>query len=109
MSLRPNSVTPKSLALRRNNALKCTGPRRRRGKARVCLNALKNGRHAVLAARAPRLRLAIDRKMRFTVTLLKVLGLAKETKPTRRRGGHEKREIAGEARLPELESTLESE
>jgi hypothetical protein len=56
-----------------------------------------------------RLRQAIDRKMRFTVTLLKVLGLGKETKPTRRRRGQEKREIAGEARLPKLESTLESE
>jgi len=38
------------------NALKSTGPRTRRGKARVCLNALKHGRYAVLAARSARLR-----------------------------------------------------
>lgn len=56
MSLRRNTVTPKSLAARRNNALKSTGPRSRRGKARVCLNALKHGRYAVLAARSARLR-----------------------------------------------------
>jgi len=56
MSLRFTSVTPKSLAARRANALKSTGPRTRRGKARVCLNALKHGRYAVLAARSARLR-----------------------------------------------------
>lgn len=56
MSLRSSSVTPKSLAARRTNALKSTGPRSRRGKARVCLNALKHGRYAVLAARSARLR-----------------------------------------------------
>jgi hypothetical protein len=56
MSLRRNSVTPKSLAARRTNALKSTGPRTPRGKARVCLNALKHGRYAVLAARSARLR-----------------------------------------------------
>ncbi len=56
MPLRHTSVTPKSLAARRSNALKSTGPRSARGKARVCLNALKDGQHAVFAARAPRLR-----------------------------------------------------
>jgi hypothetical protein len=56
MSLRHTSVTPQSLAARRSNALKSTGPRSRRGKARVCLNALKHGRYAVLAARSARLR-----------------------------------------------------
>lgn len=38
------------------NALKSTGPRTARGKARVCLNALKHGRYSVLAARSTRLR-----------------------------------------------------
>jgi hypothetical protein len=56
MSLRLTSVTPRSLAARRSNALKSTGPRTRRGKARVCLNALKHGRYAILAARSARLR-----------------------------------------------------
>jgi hypothetical protein len=56
MPLRHTSLTPRSLAARRSNALKSTGPRTARGKARVCLNALKDGGHAVLAARAPRLR-----------------------------------------------------
>ena len=56
MSLRSTSVTPRSLAARRSNALKSTGPRTRRGKARVCLNALKHGRYAVVAARSARLR-----------------------------------------------------
>ena len=39
MSLRRNSVTPRSQAACRSNALKSTGPRSRRGKARVSLNA----------------------------------------------------------------------
>jgi len=56
MPLRHTSVTPRSLTARRSNALKSTGPRTARGKARVCLNALKDGQHAVLASRAPRLR-----------------------------------------------------
>jgi hypothetical protein len=56
MPLRHTSVTPKSLIARRSNAQKSTGPRTARGKARVSLNALKDGRHAVLASRAPRLR-----------------------------------------------------
>ena len=56
MSLRRTSVTPQSLAARRSNALKSTGPRSRRGKARVCLNALKHGRYAILAGRSARLR-----------------------------------------------------
>ena len=56
MSLRSISVTPRSLAARRSNALKSTGPRTRRGKARVCLNALKHGRYAVTVARSARLR-----------------------------------------------------
>ena len=56
MSLRFTSVTPQSLAARRSNALKSTGPRTRRGKARVCLNALKHGLYAVVAARSARLR-----------------------------------------------------
>jgi hypothetical protein len=34
------------LAANRRNALKCTGPRTPEGKARVSLNALKNGRYA---------------------------------------------------------------
>ena len=56
MSLRPTSVTPKSMAARRSNALKSAGPRTGRGMARVCLNALKHGRYAVLVARSARLR-----------------------------------------------------
>lgn len=56
MSLRFTSVTPKSLAARRQNALRSTGPRTRRGKARVCLNALKHGRYALVTARSTRLR-----------------------------------------------------
>ena len=40
-------LTPASLAARRANALKSTGPRTECGKARVALNALKHGRRAV--------------------------------------------------------------
>ena len=47
MSLRRSPVlTPASLAARRSNARKSTGPRTVRGKARVSLNALKHGHHA---------------------------------------------------------------
>jgi hypothetical protein len=47
MSLRRSPVlTPASLAARRANALKSTGPRSVAGKARVALNALKHGHHA---------------------------------------------------------------
>ncbi len=47
MSLRRAPVlTPASLAARRANARKSTGPRSVAGKARVALNALKHGRHA---------------------------------------------------------------
>ncbi|HUI43362.1 MAG TPA: hypothetical protein VL523_15465 [Terriglobia bacterium] len=46
MSLRRSPrLTPASLAARRANALKSTGPRSERGKARSCLNALRNGRY----------------------------------------------------------------
>ena len=46
MPLRKSPVrTPALLAANRANSLKSTGPRTRRGKARVCLNALKHGRH----------------------------------------------------------------
>ncbi len=41
------SRTPAFLAANRRNALKSTGPRTPRGKARVSLNALKSGRYAV--------------------------------------------------------------
>ena len=37
-------MTAAKLAANRANALKSTGPRTRRGKARVTLNALKHGR-----------------------------------------------------------------
>jgi hypothetical protein len=48
MSLRKSPCpTPASLAARRANALKSTGPRTACGKARVALNALKHGRRAV--------------------------------------------------------------
>ena len=48
MSLRTlPRVTPASLAARRANALKSTGPRTEWGKARVALNPLKHGRRAV--------------------------------------------------------------
>ena len=54
MSIRRSPrLTPGSLAARRANALKSTGPRTPCGKARVSLNALKHGRSA---ARAPRFR-----------------------------------------------------
>ena len=54
MSIRRSPrLTPRSLAARRANALKSTGPRTPCGKARVSLNALKHGRSA---ARAPRFR-----------------------------------------------------
>ena len=47
MPLRKSPIrTPALLAANRANCLKSTGPRTRRGKARVCLNALKHGRHA---------------------------------------------------------------
>ncbi len=47
MLLRPRKPTSASLAARRANALKSTGPRTDRGKARVALNPLKHGRSAV--------------------------------------------------------------
>jgi cytoskeletal protein CcmA (bactofilin family) len=48
MSLRHSPrLTPASLAARRANALKSTGPRTQCGKARVALNPLKHGRRAV--------------------------------------------------------------
>jgi hypothetical protein len=48
MSLRKSPcLTPASLAARRANALKPTGPPTERGKARVALNALKHGRRTV--------------------------------------------------------------
>ena len=48
MSLRKlPCLTPASLAARRTSALKSTGPRTERGKARVALNALKHGQRAV--------------------------------------------------------------
>jgi hypothetical protein len=40
-------LTPSSLAARRANALKSTGPRTEQGKARVALNPLKHGQRAV--------------------------------------------------------------
>ena len=46
MSLRRSpQLTPAALAARRANALKSTGPRTARGKARAALNALKHGRY----------------------------------------------------------------
>ena len=46
MPLRKSPVrTPALLAANRANSLKSQGPRTRRGKARVCLNALKHGRY----------------------------------------------------------------
>ena len=47
MLLCPRTLTPASLAARRANALKSTGPRTAQGKARVALNSLKHGRSAV--------------------------------------------------------------
>src|SRR5579871_5902432 len=44
-------LTPAALAARRANALKSTGPRTVRGKARVGFNAFKRGRHAERSAR----------------------------------------------------------
>ena len=59
MSIRRSPrLTPRSLAARRANALKSTGPRTPCGKARVSLNALKHGRSA---ARAPRFRERLQR------------------------------------------------
>ena len=49
-------LTPRSLAARRANALKSTGPRTRCGKARVSFNALKHGHSIGPAGRAPRFR-----------------------------------------------------
>jgi hypothetical protein len=47
LSLRRSpQLTPTSLAARRANALKSTGPRTAAGKARSCLNALRHGRRA---------------------------------------------------------------
>ena len=53
---RSPALTPGSLAARRANALKSTGPRSPRGKARVSLNALKHGRAMGPAGRAARFR-----------------------------------------------------
>src|SRR5579863_5357362 len=47
----PRRLTPASLAARRANALKSTGPRTLRGKARVGFNALKLGLNADRSAR----------------------------------------------------------
>jgi len=44
-------VTCESLAARRANALRSTGPRTPRGKARVSFNALKHGQYAARSAR----------------------------------------------------------
>ena len=44
-------LTLESLAARRANALKSTGPRTPRGKARVSFNALKHGQYAARSAR----------------------------------------------------------
>ena len=49
-------LTPRSLAARRANALKSTGPRSPAGKARVSLNALKHGHDCGPAGRSARLR-----------------------------------------------------
>jgi hypothetical protein len=49
-------LTPRSIAARRANAQKSTGPRTPAGKARVSLNALKHGRSMGPAGRAPRFR-----------------------------------------------------
>ncbi|HXJ93125.1 MAG TPA: hypothetical protein VMT20_09610 [Terriglobia bacterium] len=43
---RSPQLTPASLAARRANALRSTGPRTAAGKARSCLNALRHGRRA---------------------------------------------------------------
>ena len=61
MSLRFTSVTHRSPAARRPNALKSTGPRTRHGKARVCLKAQRCSggvltAGAVVTARSARLR-----------------------------------------------------
>ncbi|HEV2425538.1 MAG TPA: hypothetical protein VGZ29_11985 [Terriglobia bacterium] len=47
MLRRSPKLTPASLAARRANALKSTGPRTEQGKARVALNPLRHGRYAV--------------------------------------------------------------
>lgn len=47
MLRRSPRLTPAALAARRANALKSTGPRTERGKARVALNPLQHGRYAV--------------------------------------------------------------
>ena len=49
-------LTPRSLAARRANALKSTGPRTPCGKARVSFNALKHGHSMAPAGCAPRFR-----------------------------------------------------
>ena len=41
------TMTPRKLAANRANALKSTGPRTYRGRRRVTLNALKDGRYCV--------------------------------------------------------------
>jgi len=57
MPLRRSPIlTPAALRARRLNSLQSTGPRTDRGKARVCLNALKHGRYAIVVARSARLR-----------------------------------------------------
>jgi len=47
MLLRSRTLSPASLAARRANALKSTGPRTAQGRARVALNPLRHGRSAV--------------------------------------------------------------
>lgn len=65
MSLRRSpKLTPAALAAQRANALKSTGPRTERGKARSCLNALVHG------GRSRRLRDKIERTGDFEALYL---------------------------------------
>ena len=76
-------TTHRRRAARRTNSLKSTGPRTPDGKQRSCAGLKRHlGRLLAGPRQGHRLRLASDRKLRFTPVPLRVLGLAKECRPT---------------------------
>ena len=76
-------LTAASLAARRANALKSTGPRIPEGKLPSCASLKCHfGRQLAGPRQGHRLRPTIGRKMRFAPVLLPAFGLANVCKPT---------------------------